>query len=199
MGSIRANTVALNWLEQGGTASATSLRYARLLQRALRLEQHVVVFDAAPADWVRLGETKPHTRRIDVWWFEDDSSRLALLLAYLMTRTDEWDDAAIRVMVPAGADVGQKVAANLMYRLEERRIEATVEPVPDADVQAVIDQSRDASIVFLPFRVEGMRLLDPFGGPVEAALPELPLVTLVAAAKDVLLRTEEERETGSKS
>jgi amino acid transporter len=197
VGSIRANTVALNWLEHHDDApvSGTSWRYARLLQRALRLEQHVVVFDAAPEDWARLAETKSHARRIDVWWFEDDSSRLALLLAYLMTRTDEWDDADIRVLAPAALDSGQKVAANLMYRLEERRIEATVEPVLDADAQAVIERSRDAAIVFLPFRVEGMRLLDPFGDPVESSLPELPLVTLVAAAGDVLLRTEEEPAT----
>ncbi|MDE0829881.1 MAG: hypothetical protein OSB03_11845 [Vicinamibacterales bacterium] len=197
VGSIRANTVALNWLEHHDDApvSGTSLRYARLLQRALRLEQHVVVFDAAPEDWARLAETKSHARRIDVWWFEDDSSRLALLLAYLMTRTDEWDGAVIRVLAPAALDSGQKVAANLMYRLEERRIEATVEPVLDADAQAVIESSRDAAIVFLPFRVEGMRLLDPFGDPVESCLPALPLVTLVAAAGDVLLRTEEELAT----
>ena len=197
VGSIRANTVALNWLEHHDDApvSGTSLRYARLLQRALRLEQHVVVFDAAPEDWARLVETKSHARRIDVWWFEDDSSRLALLLAYLMTRTDEWDGAVIRVLAPAALDSGQKVAANLMYRLEERRIEATVEPVLDADAQAVIESSRDAAIVFLPFRVEGMRLLDPFGDPVESCLPALPLVTLVAAAGDVLLRTEEELAT----
>ena len=197
VGSIRANTVALNWLEHHDDApvSGTSLRYARLLQRALRLEQHVVVFDAAPEDWTRLAETKSHARRIDVWWFEDDSSRLALLLAYLMTRTDEWDGAVIRVLAPAALDSGQKVAANLMYRLEERRIEATVEPVLDADAQAVIESSRDAAIVFLPFRVEGMRLLDPFGDPVESCLPALPLVTLVAAAGDVLLRTEEELAT----
>jgi len=197
VGSIRANTVALNWLEHHDDApvSGTSLRYARLLQRALRLEQHVVVFDAVPEDWARLAEIKSHSRRIDVWWFEDDSSRLALLLAYLMTRTDEWDDAVIRVLAPAALDSRQKVAANLMYRLEERRIEATVEPVLDADAQAVIERSRDAAIVFLPFRVEGMRLLDPFGDPVESCLPELPLVTLVAAAGDVLLRTEEELTT----
>ena len=196
VGSIRANTVALNWLEHHGEgASAPSLRYARLLQRAIRLEQNVVVFDAAAADWVRLAETKPHHRRIDVWWFEDDSSRLALLLAYLMTRTDGWDDAAIRVLAPAAADAGEKVAANLMYRLEERRFEATVEPVPGADARAVVDRSRDASVVFLPFRVEGMRLLDPFDDPVEAVLRDLPLVTLVAAGQGILLRTEEETAT----
>ena len=139
-------------------------------------------------------DTKPGKRRIDVWWFEDDSSRLALLFAYLMTRNDAWDDAEIRLLVPARADSGKKVAANLAYRLEERRIEATIDPVVDADVAVVTERSRDASIVFLPLRVEGMRLLDPFGGPVATMLKNLPLVALVAAAQDIHLRTEDDGE-----
>ena len=192
VGPIRANTVALNWHESHAGQSA--LRYGRLLQRAIRLEQNIVVFDAGETEWVRLEDTKPGKRRIDVWWFEDDSSRLALLFAYLMTRNDEWDDAQIRVLAPAAADAEQKVAANLAYRLEERRIEATIDTVVGADVAAVTERSRDASIVFLPLRVEGMRLLDPFGGPVDTMLKNLPLVTLVAAAQDIRLRTEDEAE-----
>ena len=162
VGPIRANTVALNWHESH--ADQPALRYGRLLQRAIRLDQNIVVFDAGETDWARLNDTRPSKRRIDVWWFEDDSSRLALLFAYLMTRNDEWDDAEIRVLAPAPADREQKVAANLAYRLEERRIEATIDTVTGVDVAAVTERSRDASIVFLPLRVEGMRLLDPFGG-----------------------------------
>ena len=195
VGPIRANTVALNWLESHADQSA--LRYGRLLQRAIRLEQNIVVFDAGETEWVRLNDMKPDKRRIDVWWFEDDSSRLALLFAYLMTRNDEWDDAEIRVLAPAPADGEQKVAANLAYRLEERRIEATIDTVTDADVAAVTARSRDASIVFLPLRVEGMRLLDPFGGPVDTMLRNLPLVTLVAAAQDIQLRTEDEDQSSA--
>ena len=190
VGPIRANTVALNWHESHADQSA--LRYGRLLQRAIRLELNIVVFDAGETEWVRLEDTKPGRRRIDVWWFENDSSRLALLFAYLMTRNDEWDDVEIRVLAPAAADVEQKVAANLASRLEERRIEATIDTVVDADVAAVRERSRDAAIVFLPLRVEGMRLLDPFGGPVDKMLKNLPLVALVAAAQDIQLRTEDE-------
>ena len=153
VGPIRANTVALNWYE--GDVDQAALRYGRLLQRAIRLDQNVVVFDADETDWVGLEGTKPGNRRIDVWWFEDDSSRLALLFAYLMTRNDDWDEAEIRVLAPAPADGEQKVAANLAYRLEERRIEATIETVVDADVAVVTGRSRDATIVFLPLRVAG--------------------------------------------
>ena len=190
VGPVRANTVALNWLEHHN--EPVSRRYARVLRRIMRLRQNVVVFDAAETDWVRLEQTKPHGRRIDVWWFDDDSSRLALLFAHLMTRTDDWDDATIRLLVPAPADSGRKVAANLAHRLEDRRIDAEIVPVADADRTAVVAQSRDAAIVLLPLRVEGMQLLDPFGDPVEEILRPLPLVTLVAAAQDILLRTDGE-------
>ncbi|CAI7997960.1 Solute carrier family 12 member 7 [Geodia barretti] len=190
VGPVRANTVALNWLEHHN--EPVSRRYARVLRRIMRLRQNVVVFDAAETDWVRLEQTKPHRRRIDVWWFDDDSSRLALLFAHLMTRTDDWDDATIRLLVPAPADSGRKVAANLAQRLEDRRIDAEIVPVADADRTAVVAQSRDAAIVLLPLRVEGMQLLDPFGDPVEEILRPLPLVTLVAAAQDILLRTDGE-------
>ena len=110
VGPIRANTVALNWLEsEPGESATTSLRYGRLLQRAIRLDQNVVVFDAGETDWVRLEETKPGRRRIDVWWFDDDSSRLALLFAYLMTRSDEWDDAPIVLLTPTAQTSAKKV------------------------------------------------------------------------------------------
>ena len=190
VGPIRANTVALNWHESH--ASQSALRYGRLLQRAIRLDQNIVVFDAKETDWVQLEDTKPGSRRIDVWWFENGSSRLALLFAYLMTRNDDWDDAEIRVLAPAAANAEQKVLANLTDRLEERRIEATIVTVVDADIAAVIERSRDAAIVFLPLRVEGMRLLDPFGGPIDRSIGALPLVTLVAAAQDIRLRTDDE-------
>ena len=198
VGPIRANTVALNWLEHdGGASAAPTLRYARMLQRALGLEQNLVVFDAGEDDWFRLAEIRPERRRIDVWWVEDDSSRLALLFAYLMTRNDDWDDAPIRLLAAAPANTAQKVAANLRFRLDERRIEAEIVTVVEPDMAAVVERSADAAIVFLPLRVEGMRLLTPFGEPVNRIPPELPLVTLVAAAHDVRLHTDgEEAEPG---
>ena len=199
VGPIRANTVALNLYESiSEQEGASALRYGRLLRRAIRLERNVVVFDAGEAEWVRLEETKPGKRRIDVWWFNDDSSRLALLFAYLMTRSDDWDDARIVLLAPATAASERKVELNLARRLEELRIEATITPVVDADIDSVAERSRDAAIVFLPLRIEGMRLQDPFGSPVEAILKNLPLVALVAAAHDIRLQIDEDAEDVSR-
>ena len=135
--------VLLNWYDsQGGQDHPTlSLRYARLLKRAARLDQHVVVLDADDADWQRLTTSHRETRRIDVWWFGGDSSRLALLLAYLMTRSDEWEDARIRVLTPAPATATQKAENSLQRRLEELRIDAEVTAVQLDEGPAMYDRS----------------------------------------------------------
>ncbi len=110
VGPIRSNTVLLNWYDSRGSRErpTLSLWYARLLQRAAKLNQHVVVLDADDADWSTLKASNAETRRIDVSWFGGDSSRLALLFAYLMTRSDDWDEATIRVIAPAPTSAVQK-------------------------------------------------------------------------------------------
>ena len=128
VGPIRSNTVMLNWYESQSaeTLPTLSLWYARILQRAARLGQHVVVLDASDNDWRLLEAANPRGRRIDVWWFGGDSSRLALLFAYLMTRDDDWDEATIRVLAPSPPDAAQKTDGSLRRRLDELRIDADV-------------------------------------------------------------------------
>lgn len=193
VGPIRANTVLLNWLD--GRASATaptlSLWYARLLGQAARVGQHVVVLDAKDPEWAALERLEPHERTIDVWWFEDDSSRLALLFAYLMTRTEEWDEATLRVLVLVAPDAAHKVEASLRRRLEELRIDAEIAVVPETEPHAH-RRSTATAAVFMPLRLEGMRLLHPAGQAMEELLDSLPIVAMVAACGDVELREEED-------
>ena len=196
IGPVRSNTVLLNWLESRHPeeSPALSLWYARLLQRAARLGQHIVVLEAQDGAWAALEALEADERRIDVWWFESDSSRLALLFAYLMTRSEAWDEARIRLLVLAVEAATQKVEANLQHRLAELRIEAEVEVVTleEADEDTLFTRSSDAAFVFLPLRLEGMRMLHPTGGSVEDLLKALPVVAMVAASGDVQLRAEDE-------
>ncbi len=196
IGPIRANTVLLNWLQLAHTEAdlPRALRYGRVLRAALRLQQNVVVLDADRGEWKRIEDTPEGERRIDVWWFEDDSSRLALLFAHLMRRTDAWDEAKLRVLAPAAPGTDRKLAANLEHRLAELRIEARIDVVVDADADAVAAHSADATLVLLPMRLAGMRILDPFGGPADALLERLPIAALVAAASDVRLGEDESEE-----
>ena len=197
VGPIRANTVLLNWYDNrhpNESQLSLSLWYARLLRRVARLDQHVVVIDAEETEWREMERVTGGDRRIDVWWFENDSSRLSLLFAYLMTRSDEWDEASIRLLAPAPEESATKVEANLRHRLDELRIEAEIVAVDVADGHAMYERSRDATFVLLPLLLEGMRALDPTGGSVEELFPILPVIALVAASGDVALKDSEEED-----
>ncbi|MFQ5657853.1 MAG: hypothetical protein ACE5G5_09955, partial [Candidatus Methylomirabilales bacterium] len=76
--------------------------------------------------------------------------------------------------------------------LEDVRIDAEPVVVDEADNEMLIEQSRNASIVFLPFTIYGGRFYHSFGGEVPDVLPELPIVVLSLAAHDVDLSAEPE-------
>ena len=194
VGPIQSNTVLLNWYDSRNTESlpTLSLWYARLLQRAARLGQHVVVLDADHQDWRTLEASRPSERRIDVWWFGGNSSRLALLFAYLMTRTDDWDEAKIRVLEQAPTTSAKKSEASLRRRLEELRIDAEVSVVDTQDGPDLYAESADASFVLIPLRLEGMSTLHPTGGPVDELFELLPVLAMVAACGDVKLTPDED-------
>jgi amino acid transporter len=191
LGPIRSNTVVLNWMEEAAEGTSAELWYGRLLANAIRLKQNVVVLDTDEVSWDRLEQIPNGERRIDVWWFDDESSRLMLLFAYLMTRTEGWDEARIRVLTPTSAEARQRVEANVRRRLEESRIEAEIETVVDLDEATLVAHSHDFPLVFLPLRVHGMRLATPLSEDLPALLARLPVTALIAAAQDVQLTDDE--------
>lgn len=189
VGPIRSNTVFVNWLGEDAAHADQSawLWYGRMLRGAIRLGQHVVVLATDERGWERLGKLAPDDRRIDLWWFEDESSRLMLLMAHLMTRTEEWADAKLRVLVCSDAATGAKRERDLMQRLEEFRIEASVESVVEPDVSAIRALSADAALVLMPLRIQGMRVSDPFEFGISNWIEGMPSVALVAASEDIPL------------
>jgi len=194
IGPLRANTILLNWLENNPAQDARTAEvvYGRHLRTAFRLGCNLIVLDGKDPEWEALEAVAPEDRRIDVWWWGDASSRLMLLLAYLMTRTGPWENARIRLLgISRGKDTAA-AAEGLRRTLDEVRIPAEPEVVVDADPQAVAKHSSDASLVFLPFRLRGNQPVGPFGGPVEIILAALPVVALVLAAQDIDLDTEPE-------
>jgi amino acid transporter len=195
VGPIRSNTILLNWRTDGGdSGTASDLWYGRMLAGAVGLKRNVIVLDTDEVAWERLTGLEPEDRRIDVWWFDDESSRLMLLLAHLMTRTEAWDDAPIRVLAPVSATGADRTRNTLTRRLEEARIDAAVEVVTDLSLEIVIARSADAALVYVPLRIEGMRLDDAFGWGISPLLAGLPIVALVAAAEDVRLSEEPEED-----
>jgi hypothetical protein len=125
-----------------------------------------------------------------VWWSDDDSSKFSLLLAYLTTRAPEWDEATIRVLLPTTAEKAETRRSDLEKRLEEIRIEATVEPIVATTAAGLTAAAQDAALVLLPLRIEGMRIVGPFGDDPGPLLETLPVTALVGASDAVRLEEE---------
>jgi amino acid transporter len=199
IGPLRANTILLNWLDQTpkGILGLGELRYAKYLREAFRFDCNIVVLDAKENAWTALESLSSDERRIDVWWWDDATSRLMLLLAYLMTRNEDWDGAKIRVLATSHDRASEETIEGLKRTLQEVRIEADPEIVKGASINTIAENSADAALVFLPFRLRGNQVLGPFDHQVDDLILRLPVVALALAAEDIDLDAEpEEGEAG---
>ncbi|MFC1867854.1 amino acid permease, partial [Thermodesulfobacteriota bacterium] len=125
-------------------------------------------------------------------WWGDSTSRLMLLLAYLMTRDEAWDEAKIRVLA-AGHEKGSEVTMeDLQKTLQEVRIEAEPEIIDNVNADAIIKRSAHSAVVFLPFRLRGNKLIGPVDGQLDDLISRLPVVSLVLASEDIDLEAEPE-------
>ncbi len=202
VGKIRANMVLLSKVDQLRVVEGNGeqVRYGRELQEAIGLGCNVVILDAQEEEWAALCQAPPENRRIDVWWWSDRTSRLMLLLAYLMTRSEEWSEAVIRVLAPSSAQGETKTLESLKHTLDEVRIPATPEVVVDADVEKVVQLSRDASVIFFPLRFREHQLLKAVDRDVDSLLERLPVVALVVAREEMDLSADpEEGEVAEKA
>jgi amino acid transporter len=194
LGRVRANTVLLNWFDRRkGDADPVRMRnFGRRLRLALRFGCNLVVLSASAADFETIRRTKGKDRVIDVWHRDNATGRLSLLLAYLMTRSEPWEDARIRWLAPAPKERGREEAlADMERRLEDFRIAADVEIVDVDGPDTVVRHSAGSSVVFLPMALADHGPTSVYGPP-EQLLPDLGLTSLVLAAEDIALDTEPE-------
>ena len=191
IGPLHANIVLLNWLEERASpeASAAERMYGKYLRESIRLGRNIVALDADGKEWARLLNMPVDRRRIDVWWWGGATSRLCLLLAYLMKRTNVWKDATIRV-ISEGGKRREKATERLARMLEEIRIEAVSEVVGTITFEAMVDLSSDAALVFVPFELRGLHPVDPFGHAPDKLLKALPVMAMALAAEDIELALE---------
>ncbi len=194
IGPLKANTILLNWFEQQSTdhAGIRQILYGRRIKMAFRLGCNIIVLDANDDEWNKLKSATSEERRIDVWWWDDATSHLMLLMAYLTTRDKDWQTAKIRVLAPSVDHPTEDAMQDFHQKLENARIEAEPEIVFNANLSNIIAYSQDASLVFLPFRLKGNQPLDPFDNPIEQVLSKLPITALVLAAEDIELEAEPE-------
>ncbi|MDY6793478.1 MAG: amino acid permease [Thermodesulfobacteriota bacterium] len=194
VGSLKANTIILNWLGQVAKKilSLTDEDFGKNLRWAHFYGCNIVILDAKTDKWTSLEETDDSAKQIDIWWWGDATSRLMLLIAYLMTRHELWNEAKIRLLA---ADINQKAdqsVESLKAMLEEVRIEAEPEIVEDVSAETIAEYSAGSSVVFLPFRIKNNQVVDPLGNSMESTIFLLPVVAMVMAAEDIDLDAEPE-------
>lgn len=181
IGQVRANTVLFGWQETPGEERRSN--YVAVLRDVTRLGVNAVTVSTDEPRWERLEAIPRGDRRIDVWWTDDDAGRLALLTAYLWTRTPDWSRARIRVVVQADPGEEDVVVAELAAMLDRVRIKAEVATVPSVDLTTLTTTFRDAATVFLPVRLGRTDVLDKWDRRLEPLLDQLPLsVGFISAA-----------------
>ena len=194
IGPIRVNTVILNWMDQlhKGILGLGEMRYARNLRTAFRFGCNIVILDAKDQAWDVFSSVPSGEKAIDVWWYGDSTSRLMLLLAYLMTRNEAWDEAKIRVLAVEYEKGSEDIVSVIQKMLQEVRITAEAEVVESATVDSIIAHSSQSNLVFLPFRLRDNHLVGPFETPLDELVSKLPIVAFVLAAEDIDLEAEPE-------
>lgn len=190
IGPIHANTVLVNWCHSEELLSLNSLKFGHNLRRAFNLGCNLVVFYGDPlrASSIREKATVPHT--LDVWWSNSPDGSLMLLLTYLMSRNEQWRETAVRMIVPT--DLVEEDETSLLQYLKESRIDADLTLVPDMKPDTVIATSKDAAMVFLPFRIQRSLLTDCYGFSLQRVLTRLPPTALIMARREIDLDAEPE-------
>ena len=194
VGSLKANTILLNWLGESPTTilGLQGQDFGRNIRSAHIYGCNIVILDVKADKWTAIEETNEQKRFIDVWWWGDATSRLMLLMAYLMTRHEKWDETRIRLLVVDDGNQTNLSVESIKEMLEEVRIEASPEIVKDADADSIAEYSADAALAFIPFRIRDNQVVDPFGNPMEKTLFLLPVTAMVLAAEDIELDAEPE-------
>jgi amino acid transporter len=191
LGRVRANTALVNWYENSDESVADAR--SRAMRVALRLGVNLVMLSADEPDFDRIEEPSPGPSHIDVWYRDNASGRVMLMMAYLMTRSPTWKDGRIRVMVARKKDEDEEQTLQwIEERLEDYRIDAEAVIVERIDARAILEHSSDSPMVFLPFRLSdrGVELIaDADIGEVARVLG---IVALVLAAADLELDAEPE-------
>ena len=196
VGPLKANMALFNWSGslRKGVLGIRRTAYANNIKATFRLGCNILLLVAPPEAWGKLETVSASDRRIDVWWRDDPSGRLMLLLAHLMTRSSQWEEARIRLM--AGTSGSEKnmeaFKENLGLMLDDIRIQADPQVVTDPDESSIATNSGDAAVVLIPFRIGSGEILAAHNTNIDDLAGRGMIVALVLAAEDIDLDAEPE-------
>ncbi|MDJ0791694.1 MAG: amino acid permease [Acidimicrobiia bacterium] len=188
VGRLRSNVVLFGWPES--TDEDRLQVYLERVREVARLGVGVISLSTDEARWQRFEATPAKERRIDVWWEDNDSGRLALLAAYLCTRAPEWGAASIRLVAASNGGKRSERQASLVAMLDEARIDAKVEVLPTTAFDRVEDLFADATVVLMPMHLRRGTILDPSDNDLLALVGDLPMTAAFHAAAPIVLETD---------
>lgn len=195
IGRLRTNTVQLNWRdpESEGTARFREVLLGNQLRTLHRLGGNIVMLHASREDWTRLEKNEEERKRLGIFWSDDATGRMMLLLAYLMKRAETWKGTELQLLAFPTEKDGEEQQTKLTSFLEEARIEASIRILPDRGTGSFVAAARDLCFFFLPFRFKaGAMMRLPFEDDPGGLLSRLPPTVLVAAGEDIDLGAEPE-------
>ena len=192
IGAVHANTVLLNRREFESSENNGESSLISLVRSVARLRCNTVILSINLDGWLPVEAIKPEEKRIDVWWKGDNSSRLMLLFAHLMSRDAAWEDCVIRVLAMNYDTNSQGNMADLQAVLDDIRITALPVIVTDISDEVIVKYAGDAAFVFLPFYLGNNQVSGPLGTPCDDLLGRLNTVAMVMAAEDINLDAEPE-------
>lgn len=196
IGPLKANMALFNWsgFLRKGILGIRRSAYANNIKATFRLGCNILLLVAPPEAWAKLETVSAADRRIDVWWRDDPSGRLMILLAHLMTRNPQWEAARIRLM--AGVSGPEKdieaVKEDLRGMLAEIRIHADPQVVTDPDERSIAGNSEDAALVLMPFRIGSGKIVGVYQTDIDDLSERGMMVALVLAAEDIDLDADPE-------
>ncbi len=188
IGWIRSNVVLFGWPESPNPEQLAV--YVEAVQSVARLGVSVMSLSTDAARWTEFAETPPAKRKLNVFWHDSDSGRLALLAAYLCTRDPEWRKAKIRLISLSSAETDSPDALRTM--LEEVRINAEIVHIPDADHDDIVAICSDATLALLPMRLRRGQIVDLLGADMISLATRLPMTAAVHAGEPIHLDTDPE-------
>jgi amino acid transporter len=148
IGTLRPNTVMVGWSDE----TERQEDFARIIRMIAHLKRSVLVVNARED---LLDTTQRPEGTIDVWWRGQSHGALMLLLAHLLSQTQDWGHRPIRLLRCTSTPSEMESARLKLEKLiKDARI--TAEPrvvLTDQFDHALKRESKDAALVFLGFHV----------------------------------------------
>ena len=182
IGMLRPNTVLLGWPQDTQRVETLWSMLNTIARQGLNIV--CLRFEEEPEDaWAA------PNGYIDVWWRGHQNGSLMLLLAYLLTKNDEWRGHAIRLLRIIQNEAGRsEVMTHLAELIDQARIPATPVAVVAQDVpEAVWQHSHESAIVFLGFEVPAKGDEMAFYEHMEQLAHHMPRVVYVDSTGEISL------------